>query len=68
MAAHRKAIKLEMLLPGGRSPVEWVVIEEAAAVKRLVRTIRRAASGGVQDCDSVGLIGRALQLEIMSEK
>jgi transposase len=68
MDAHKKAINVAMLLPGSRSPVEWVVVNEPAAVKRLVRKIRREAPGEVRTCYEAGPLGYSLQRQIVSDK
>ena len=68
MDAHKKAINVAMLLPGSRSPVDWQVTNEPAAVRRLVRKLRREASGEVRCCYEAGPVGYSLQRQIMSDK
>lgn len=59
--AHKEAINVAMLLPGESRPVEWQTSNDAAAVRRLVRKVRRAAGGEVRFCYEAGPCGYALQ-------
>jgi transposase len=62
--AHKKSISVSMLLPGQEKPVEWQVVNEPAAVKRMVRKIEREAPGEVRSCYEAGPCGYALQRQI----
>ena len=68
MDAHKKAINVAMLLPGTRSPIEWEVPNEPAAVRRLVRKLRREAPGEIRCCYEAGPVGYTLQRQVMSDK
>ena len=59
--AHKVAINVAMLLPGESRPVEWQTSNDAAAVRRLVRKVQRAAGGEVRFCYEAGPCGYALQ-------
>jgi transposase len=64
MDAHKKAINVAMLLPGGNQPVEWQVANEPAAIRRLAKKLTREAAGGeVRCCYEAGPCGYALQRE-----
>lgn len=65
MDAHKKAINVAMLLPGGNQPVEWQVANEPAAIRRLAKKLTREAAGGeVRCCYEAGPCGYALQREL----
>lgn len=59
--AHKARISVAMLLPGRSTPVEWQVVNEPAAVKRMVRKVEREAPGEVRFCYEAGPCGYALQ-------
>jgi transposase len=59
--AHKESINVAMLLPGETRPVEWQLSNDAAAVRRLVRKVQRAAGGEVRFCYEAGPCGYALQ-------
>jgi transposase len=58
---HKEAINVAMFLPGASRPVEWQVSNDAAAVRRLVRKVQRAAAGEVRLCYEAGPCGYAVQ-------
>jgi transposase len=58
---HKEAINVAMLLPGETRPVEWQTSNEAAAIRRLVRKLRRSAVGDLQLCYEAGPCGYAVQ-------
>lgn len=62
--AHKETIQVAMLLPDGQAPVEWQVVNEPAAVKRLARKIQRAAPGEVRSCYEAGVCGYTLQRQL----
>jgi len=64
MDAHKKAINVAMLLPDARQPVEWLVANEPAAIRRLGKKLVREASGEVRCCYEAGPCGYALQREL----
>jgi transposase len=59
--AHKKFLQVALLEPGKREPVEWRVVHEDAAVRRMAKRIQREASGKVQVCYEAGPCGYALQ-------
>lgn len=61
MDAHQKAINVAMLLPDARQPVEWLVANEPAAIRRLAKKLEREAPGEVRCCYEAGPCGYALQ-------
>lgn len=58
---HKEAISVAMLLPGESRPVEWQTSNDAAAIRRLVRKLQRAACGEVRLCYEAGPCGYAAQ-------
>jgi hypothetical protein len=58
---HKDAINVAMLLPGERRAVEWQASNEAAAIRRLVRKLRRSAVGDLQLCYEAGPCGYAVR-------
>ena len=62
--AHKKGISVAMLVPGEMIPVQWEIVNEAGAVKRMVRKIEREAAGEVRFCYEAGSLGYALQRQI----
>lgn len=68
MDAHKKAINVAVLFPGNPRPLEWELPNEPAAVKRLVKKLRREAPGEVRCCYEAGPVGYTLQRQITSDK
>jgi transposase len=66
--AHKETIQVAMLLPGSAAPVEWQVVNDAAAVKRLARKVQRAAPGEVRSCYEAGVCGYTLQRQLETTK
>ena len=64
MDAHKKAVNVAMLLPDARQPVEWLVANEPAAIRRLAKKLEREAPGEVRCCYEAGPCGYALQREL----
>jgi transposase len=62
--AHKSAISVAMYLPEAKQPTEWQVVNESAAVRRLVRKIEREAPGEVRFCYEAGPCGYSLQRQI----
>jgi transposase len=62
--AHKRSISVSMLLPGSEKPIEWKIVNEPAAVKKMVRRIEREAQGEVRFCYEAGPCGYALQRQI----
>ncbi len=61
MDAHKVWIKVAILLPREKKPVEWRVENEKASVRRMVRKVQRLARGDVRFCFEAGPCGYALQ-------
>ncbi len=59
--AHKVWIKVAVLLPGEKKPVEWQAENEKSAVRRMVRKVWRLAPGDLQFCYEAGPCGYALQ-------
>jgi transposase len=59
--AHKKFLQVAMLLPGSHKPIEWQVVHEDAAVRRMAKRILREAEGKVRVCYEAGPCGYALQ-------
>lgn len=64
MDVHKKAINVAMLLPDARQPVEWLVANEPAAIRRLGKKLVREAPGELRCCYEAGPCGYALQREL----
>ena len=62
--AHKGPIMVAMQLPGKRELVEWQTVNEASAVRRMVRKVERIAPGEVRFCYEAGPCGYALQRQI----
>jgi transposase len=63
--AHKEANSVAMLLPGAMVPVQWDVVNESSALKRMVRKVEREAPGEVRFCYEAGSVGYALQRQIV---
>lgn len=59
--AHKKFLQVALLEPEKQNPIEWQVVHEDAAVRRMVKRIQREASGRVRVCYEAGPCGYALQ-------
>jgi transposase len=59
--AHKKAIQVAMFPPGRETPVEWQVLNEESAVRRMAKKILKEAPGRVRACYEAGPCGYALQ-------
>ena len=53
--AHKVAINVSVLFPGGGAPVTWECTNEKAAVRRMVKKILRQAPGEVRMCYAAAL-------------
>jgi transposase len=59
--AHKKFLQVAMLLPDRETPIEWKVVHEDAAIRRMAKRIQREAPGKVRVCYEAGPCGYALQ-------
>lgn len=59
--AHKESIQVAMLVPGREEPIEWKVVNEGGAVRRMVKKIQKEACGDVNACYEAGPCGYALQ-------
>ena len=57
-------IHVAMLLPGEPEPVEWRVVNEERAIRRLAQRLLRTAPGGLRACYEAGPTGYALQRKL----
>jgi transposase len=64
--AHKSTIVVAMLLPGKREAIEWRMVHEPRAVRRLAHKLDREAMGGVRCCYEAGPCGYALQRQLRS--
>ena len=64
MDVHKKAINVAMLVPEARQPVEWLVANEPAAIRRLAKKLVREAPGEVRCCYEAGPCGYVLQRQL----
>jgi transposase len=58
---HKNQIAVAMLLPGERTAIEWRIVNESGAVRRLTKELARKASGSVHCCYEAGPCGFVLQ-------
>ena len=59
--AHKVAINVSVVFPGGAEPVTWECANEKGSVRRMVKKIQRRAPGEVRMCYEAGPCGYALQ-------
>lgn len=59
--AHKKLLQVAMLLPRHEKPIEWQVVHEEGAVRRMAKRIQRETKGKVRICYEAGPCGYALQ-------
>lgn len=59
--AHKETIRVAVLLPGATKPVDWQLVNENPAVRRMLRKVERLAPGEVRFCYEAGPCGYALQ-------
>jgi len=64
--AHKDSMVVAMLLPGSVRPVEWELVNEPGAVRRLARKLEREAPGGVRCCYEAGPGGYVLQRQLVA--
>jgi hypothetical protein len=64
--AHKDTIVVAMLLPGVVPPVEWKIVDEAGAVRRLARKLQREARGHIHCGYEAGPCGYVLQRQLES--
>ena len=66
MDVHKKAVNVAVILPGRKECVEWQVINEPRAVKRLAKKLVRMAPGEVRVCYEAGPCGFVLQRQLQA--
>jgi len=66
MDAHKKQIQVAIMPPNG-DLIEWTVLNDPAAIRRMVRKIQRTAAGDVKSCYEAGPCGYELQRRILSQ-
>jgi transposase len=62
--AHKDTIMVALLAPGAVRPVEWKIVNEPGAVRRLARRLEREAPGAVRSCYEAGPCGYVLQRQL----
>lgn len=65
--AHKNEHKVTMLLPDSDSPQEWVVKNQQRDIKRMIRQVKKQASGEIVFCYEAGVCGFALKRQIEAE-
>jgi transposase len=66
--AHKKDLFIAMLMGNEKTPVTWQLVNEANAVRRLVRKLEREAPGPVRVCYEAGPCGYALQRQMTTPR
>ncbi len=66
--AHKDSIVVAMLLPGRSVPLEWRIVNEPGAVRRLARKLEREAPGPVRACYEAGPCGYVLQRQLAEQR
>lgn len=66
--AHRKDLFVAMLIGNATSPVTWQLLNEASAVRRLVRKLERATSGPIRIFYEAGPCGYTLQRQLTTPR
>ena len=64
--AHKDTIVVAMLLPGAVHPVEWKIVNEPGAVRRLARKLEREGLGHLHGGYEAGPCGYVLQRQLES--
>ena len=64
---HKDTIVVAALLPGHQEPVRWEVPNEAMALRRLARKLRRQGGDQVLCCYEAGVCGYAIQRRLQAE-
>jgi transposase len=64
MDVHKERIRVAMIRPGEREPVEWQVVNEVGALRRLGKKLMREGGGEVECCYEAGPCGYAVQREL----
>lgn len=67
MDVHKSSIVVTLLRPGGPDGLHWQETNDPAGVKRLVRRLRREASGEIHTAYEAGPCGYALQRQLLQE-
>lgn len=62
--AHKDTIVVAMLWPGAGQAVEWRIVNEPQAVRRLARKLQRVAVGSSRCCYEAGPCGYVLQRQL----
>ena len=62
--AHKDTIVVAMLPPGSMQAVEWKIVNEPGAVRRLAKKLEREALGPVRACYEAGPCGYVLQRQL----
>ena len=65
---HQASIAVARLTGVARTPENWEIPNDRAAVRRLARKLRREASGPIQSCYEAGPCGYAVQRQLIAEE
>jgi transposase len=63
---HKPWINVAVLLPGHDTPIEWRIVNEGQAIRKLLKRVASLAPGDVRYCYEAGPCGYALQRQIIS--
>jgi len=63
---HKPWINVAVLLPGHDTPIEWRIINEPQAIRKMLKRVASLAPGDVRYCYEAGPCGYALQRQIIS--
>lgn len=63
---HKVSINVAALLPGRDTPLEWRILNEPQAIRKMLKRVAERSSGDVRYCYEAGPCGYALQRQIIS--
>ena len=63
---HKVSINVAALLPGRDTPLEWRILNEPQAIRKMLKRVAELSSGDVRYCYEAGPCGYALQRQIIS--
>jgi transposase len=63
---HKSSINVAVLLSDHDTPIEWRIVNEAQAIRKMLKRVAGLAPGDVRYCYEAGPCGYALQRQIIS--
>jgi transposase len=63
---HKLSISVAVLLPGHDTPIEWRIVNEPQAIRRMLKRVAELGPDDVRYCYEAGPCGYALQRQIIS--